>query len=554
VYRKWQAIRQTGKEQNLTSVISQIWHLLSQSFYSKLIGIVLGSSLLFATYLLISRTVVYNSDDASIILEAQSMLNGNFILHGWYVPTDNFLTIEIPLYALGLLLGFSTSSLLHIIPSLLYILIVISGGYLASTLLQGKQRIWSVFAFLGIVAFPPLAMVQRLLVGPVHMGTILFTLIGLIAYRLYLTGKKGRKVAFAILLLVITLAVIGDPFALVFFALPLILTEGLQTLVQKRRSLRENSILSGVLLAIILAFGIRELTELAGLHNLVTAGFVLTNIPGMASNFISAIKWLFVLFHANIFAENSPSLSSIPVFINALLLIALIYTAIRWSIHALFVIPKKSHTTAATTQILNILLWGSAGILASFTLSTLGGDSGARYLYPLFFFSGIISLPLMCSFINRHALIFVIMLALLANTITFAIALYQAPNAITPEAQLITVLEEHHLRQGIGTYWVSPIVTVQSEEQVVIRQILISSHQIHPYYFLADEAWFNRSNLQGANFIVYRESDGPQAYYDTSVRSFGMPDHQYHTGTYTILTWNTPLLTHMQPGYSFWTS
>jgi hypothetical protein len=39
------------------------------------------------------------------------MLHGNYILRGWYMPTDNFLTIEIPLYTLGRLLGFSMTSL-----------------------------------------------------------------------------------------------------------------------------------------------------------------------------------------------------------------------------------------------------------------------------------------------------------------------------------------------------------------------------------------------------------------------------------------------------------
>ena len=69
-------------------------------------SIIVGSSILFTSYLLISRIVIYNSDDASIILEAQSMLHGNYILRGWYMPADNFLTIEIPLYTLGCLLGF----------------------------------------------------------------------------------------------------------------------------------------------------------------------------------------------------------------------------------------------------------------------------------------------------------------------------------------------------------------------------------------------------------------------------------------------------------------
>ena len=86
--------------------------------YGKWISIIGGSCLLFVAYLLISRAAIYNSDNASILLEAQGMQHGNPLLQRWYMPTDSFLTGEIPLYALGLWLGFSMPALLHIVPAL----------------------------------------------------------------------------------------------------------------------------------------------------------------------------------------------------------------------------------------------------------------------------------------------------------------------------------------------------------------------------------------------------------------------------------------------------
>src|ERR1019366_2418084 len=90
------------KELDLDLSNSKTGHFILHNPLLKWIGITLLGGLLFAMYLFISRIVLYNADDASIILEAQSMLHGNYILHGWYIPTDNFLTIDMPLYAIGL--------------------------------------------------------------------------------------------------------------------------------------------------------------------------------------------------------------------------------------------------------------------------------------------------------------------------------------------------------------------------------------------------------------------------------------------------------------------
>lgn len=521
--------------------------LLPGKFPIRLLGISLATiasgSVFFAIYLFISRTVVYNSDNASILLQAQAMQQGNVLLQGWYLPTDNWLTLEIPLYTLGLLLGFSMTSLLHIIPALLYTLVVLAGGFLASTLLQGKQRIWSWLAFLGIVAFPPLNMVQGFLVGPIHISTILFTLLGLLAYKHSSGRKGGKKVAFAGVLLLIVQMVIGDPLVLVLFVLPLILTEGSQALANKRLVWREHFRMFGIVLAIVLAFSLRRLTDLAGVHNLLTAGFLLKDLPGIGSNLISAIVSLFVLFHANIFVQNP--LADVSIIPNVLMLISLVYSAFRWSIRSLL------RPTTEEARVISVLIWGSIGILSAFTLSTLGGETGRRYLYALVFFGGVLSHVLLRPFYQRYLLYTLLALTFLANSTAFAVSCYQAPNAVIPESQLIAFLQEKHLTSGLGSYWVSPIVTVQSKGRVILRQIEVKNHRLHPFYFLADQEWFDRSNLQDAKFIVFRDRDGSWMYYQASLQSFGRPDHYYKIGMYTVLTWNAPLLTHMQPGYSF---
>ncbi len=495
---------------------------------------------------------MYNSDNASILLEAEGMQRGNLLLQRWFMPTDSFLTGEIPLYALGLLLGFSMPALLHIVPALLYTLLVLTSGYLAFTLFQEKQRVWSVLALLAIVAFPALDMAQGLLIGPMHLGTVLYVLLGLIAYRGFLHSEnKGRWAAFAILLLITVLAVLGDPFALVFFVVPLVLNEIIGVCVKKRITSTETCILVGMLLANLLAFGLRTLlNSAAGVHILLTAGFSFTNVPGMVRNFQYAIVSLLVLFHANILAGNAFSLSALPLYLNALVLLILIYAVVRWFVRSFL------KTLTVNEKIVNMLIWSLIGLMAAFILNTL--ETAIRYLFPMLFIVGIIGFIVSAPFIKRRVLIVATLLVLVINGSLFTITLVQAPTAPVPEAQLMTLLKEHHLARGLGTYWVAPIVTVQSEERIVMRQIVVKDRQIHPYVFLADKQWFDAAHIHNANFIVYRnvtESDPwkfePREVYDASVRSFGVPDQQYRVGTYTVLVWNTPLLTHMQPGSTF---
>lgn len=512
----------------------------------KVLGVSARACFLFLLYLSISRTVVYNSDNASIVLEAQAILRGNIVLHGWYLPTDTYLTLDLPFYVLGLLLGFSGNSLLHIIPAGFYTVDVLCCVFLATTLLQGRSRLWGGLACLAIVALPSLSNVQNMLIGPIRTGTVCFFLLGLIAYRSSLRKKKGRKVACTSVLLLLLLTVIGDPYALVLFVLPLLLVEGLPILMSCHFSWREHVLIPGTVLAVVLALSLRVLLLATGTHILNTAGFVLTSPAEMLNNLRIGVFFLCALFSANLQTGTFFSLAGLPIWLNALLVIALISAMFRWGKHSLLMPEGPEDRCTA------LLLWSFLGIFLAFCLSTLGGGSGSRYLYPLIFLGSIACFKVLLPFIPKHALTVLLVLVLVTNCATFTVAFFLAPDARMPEASLISFLHAKHLTHGFGSYWVAAIVTIQSDEQIVLHQVeLENKGELHPYYFLADQNWFTRANLQRANFIVYRDSDNPTAYHRAAVRLFGPPGQEYHIGLYTVLVWNTPLLSHLHPGSSF---
>src|SRR5262249_52799370 len=133
-------------------------------------------------YLFATQFNANNSDNASMILEAQAMLHGNVILHGWYLPPDSFITSEMPLDALAGLV-FTPAQLLKITPALLYAATVLGATYLASRCVPNPANRWlAAGACLALTAFPIGQLYCMVMLGPIHMSTIVLSLLAWLAY------------------------------------------------------------------------------------------------------------------------------------------------------------------------------------------------------------------------------------------------------------------------------------------------------------------------------------------------------------------------------------
>jgi hypothetical protein len=336
--------------------------------------------------------------------------------------------------------------------------------------------------------------------------------------------------------------------------LPLLLTECMQMVVKKRISFQENAAFFGTLLALVVSRVILWLLGAAGVHILNNVGFAFTSIRNMIENVVQFVEMVYFIFNANIFAKSPFSLSYLPLIINAIVVSSFVIAGICVGIYAIVNRGKSSHFQVGTTPdatIIQVAIWSSIGTVSAFIVSIWGGALGRRYLYPLLFLSEAATFPAIFKFVNNNVLKIAVVLVFVANVLPFAMSLYQAPAGVPAEVQLLATLKEHHLTQGLGSYWVSAFTTVRSEERVVIRPVLPRDNQLRPALFLADEKWYDPANLRQANFVVYRSSDGLRAYYDGALHLFGKPDHQYHVKGFMILAWNTPLMTHIQPGYAF---
>jgi hypothetical protein len=122
---------------------------------------------------------------------------------------------------------------------------------------------------------------------------------------------------------------------------------------------------------------------------------------------------------------------------------------------------------------------------------------------------------------------------------------YGAAQASVPPANepLATWLTTHRLSDGLAGYWLANSTTVDSGGRVLVSAVAVKSGgQLGPYQWETDDANYDPSQ-HDANFVVTAGPDSPPSIQPAALLSFGRPLRTYHTDGYTIMVWNTNLLT-----------
>ncbi len=139
---------------------------------------------------------------------------------------------------------------------------------------------------------------------------------------------------------------------------------------------------------------------------------------------------------------------------------------------------------------------------------------------------------------------FVPVLAVLAAGYLAALGYGAAHPSVPAENEpLASWLLAHRLTDGLATYWQANSTTVDSHGQVNVSAVTQNdADRLMPYQWETDDANYDPA-LHYANFVV---ADGPAALPGMRVSAeltFGRPQRIYHADGYTIMVWNTNLLT-----------
>jgi hypothetical protein len=553
------------------------------------LAIAVTTVLLFVAYLMVSRTYPENSDEANILLMASDMLHGNVLLHGWYLSDVSFYTTELPQYALlERLIGLHADTA-HVAAAMTYTLVVLVAALLA----RGVTRpgAWPrALLTVAIMVAPQLGVgVFVLLLSVGHIGTavpLMLTWLVIDFGARDETARLRRWVPFLVGVL-LTWVLVADPLVLVIGIVPLVAVCAVRiisALIAGRRhdrgspgwlgaSLRARQYEVYLAAAAILAYGaaslVNRLLRASGGFLLHPVGYKLAPLhtwlgharvtgQGLLALFGAkpqgpAIEMAFAVVHlagvalvAWAIVEVARRFLRWPDLVSQILLVAMVVNVLVYVPSTLadatdlnarefaIVLPFGA-VLAGRTLASRLLGEGKqAGWLRAGRAAQPGGPSAAPGQR-----GGPSAAPGQRRAVTWRAGLAAALLAGYAASLGYAAAQPSAPPA---NQQLATFLAEQHLTEGVGGYWLSSIVTVDSDGSVTVRALLPGALQ--PDLWEAKPSWYDPASYR-PTFLVTDSQPGFFHYWKpnpAALAAYGPPAHTYHVGPYTVFVWDKNLL------------
>jgi hypothetical protein len=533
------------------------------------LALVLVVALLFLGYLQVSRTYATNSDEANDLLMAWDMLHGNVLLHGWYLSDVSFYTTELPQYALLEFLFGLHPGTAHIAAAMTYTLalvfaVLLARGKRADRGAEGPAR---TLLTAGIMLAPQLGVgVFIVLLSLGHIGTsvplmLTFLVIDRIRPRWYVPVLVG---------LLLTWVFVADQLVLLAGIVPLAavcLLRVIREMPAARRAaadagsgwlracLRarwyELSLAVAALAAWPAASGISRLLSASGGFVLHPIGYTLAPLSTWPKHARVSAEGLLAMFGAKP-QGTAPELAFAVVHLAGVALVA-------WA-----VCRVVRHFLSWPDLISQVLLVAMILNIAAYVPSTLADatDLNAREFAVVLPFGAVLAGRALAPVIASRwtpeitaswstpkitvvrallpgALLAAALLAGYGASLGYAAAQPSAPPA---NSELAEFLAAHHLGDGVGGYWQSSIVTVQSGGTVTIRALLPGTLQ--PDLWEAKASWYD-PGVHRATFLVTDDQPGFFNHWmpnSAALAAYGPPIRTYHVGPYTIMVWDKNLL------------
>ncbi len=497
--------------------------------------------MLFACYLLQSRTVSVGSDGASQALQAWDMLHGNLLLHGWWVTDVSFYTTELPQYMLIEAARGLSADVMHVGGAMSYTLLVLLAAFLARGRSRGAAGLTRALIAGGIMLAPQLGSgTGTLVLSPDHTGTgvpvlLILLLIDLAPARWYVPVLAGLGLAWTVL---------ADAMALFIVVIPLALVCAIrvfQGVVLHREALRarwyELSLAAAAILSVPVELAATALIRAHGgwqVHGLRTALAGGAMLPGnlrltgegllelFGADFIgagSARAVVFALIHlAGVVLAAAGFCVAVRRFFRRDTLIEPVLACGIVIDVAAYVIGVQAVNMLSTREIAPVLPF--AAVLAG---RLLGDRIAAARFKPL-----------------RYGLAAV--LACYAAMLGYAAA---QPAAAPQYADLTAWLTEHHLTSGISGYSQANIVTATSGGTISLRPVAAAGKYLTARAWNASSTWFDPAR-HDADFLVLSTFGAYEVSGQQAVATFGRPALVYRYRDYTIMVWHENLLARLR--------
>jgi hypothetical protein len=515
----------------------------------ELAAFVVAAAALFAVYLRLSRTYPENSDQANILLAASDMLHGNLLLHGWYLTDVSFYTTELPQYALLEIFFGVHANTAHIAAAMTYTLAVLLAVLVARGGFTSRAAVIRLLIAAGIMIAPQLGIgVFALILTVGHIGTAVPVLL----IWLLLDRAPARWYVPVLTALGLAWVLIADQLVLIVAVIPLALVCALRAV---EAAVRERSLARGLaarryeLSLIAAAAAAAGLAWVAERVLRAFGGYILNPLP-----FTFTLHDIPANLHSlwavpQIFGADYRGLAGGPYYTALLHWVSLALVAL-----ALLLVARWFFSGAALVD--QVLAVAIAGNIVLFVVTSAGSE-GPHEIAVVAPFGAALAARMLAGqarpqpsgaragrALARRARLaaglagLVVLLGYLGG-LAHDVVQPASPPAFS---RVAAWLQAHHLRYGLGGYWESSIVTVQTGGQVKVRALL--KNTMGPDLWLAKPAWYDPS-AQQANFIVLSSTPGFMNNWEPRgliSEYFGRPARVYDFGPYTVMVWDRNLL------------
>jgi hypothetical protein len=520
-----------------------------------------------------SMTAPFNSDGAGNVLQSQALLQGNWLLHGWWSSDVSFYSTELPEYALVTAIRGLSPNVVHICGALTYTLTVLLAALVARGCARGAVGYCRAGIAVGItLALSVTGSVAMYLENPNHAGTA----VPVLALMLLLDRAQGRAgaqiggrwlvpvAACAIL----AIAEVGDQLTLATAAVPIAAVCAIRLLTARSRKGEDRAPLQfdrALLVAVAVSVW---LAWLANLMIRASGGFDLRPVNGVALAPLSQVAThASLLWHAIVilFGANGPGSS--PQMISAhgplslmagLHGIGLLLAAVGLALGSASLRSRHADrvTQVLAVSVLMILAFGVFTTLVASRsyfhevaiLMPLGAALVGRTLGPLAGRRRACSVPIAALALGTWLMLTVAELCYAATWPT------QQPAQQAVAAWLVS----HHERVGLSGYWQATSTTVTSGGHVLVAGITLpdarsagqpASDRAAAYRWESSADWYQPSCHDATFVIAATDPTAPDGGLPVpAVRaSFGPPAAQYQVGNEVIMLYNYNLLTRLTP-------
>ena len=528
-------------------------NLRKAGFAGALAALAVG--LVALLYLASIHAAIGNSDGASEVLKGQALASGNLTLDHWALSLDSFWLVEGPMYAVAVAIAGVRPQLLHLVPAVAAALVVALGAGIAREGRKGSAGWLASGTVVVLLGLPAAAFAEVSLFGGDHAVTTLWCLIALVALR-----KLRFGAGFAVAVAFLAAGLLGDLLTVAIGIVPIALA-GLVMVIRARRFRAGSVPMVAAISSVLVAGAVHELSKLVGTYTIGPAN-PRAPIHQMVANLWHAAVYgseMMGLGYRSMGTSRIPPALQVAHSVGVLLIAGAVVVWTGSILRSIF--SRRPRFRGGRPRVFwapgtvqdpgrdgafwldSALTFGFFGSIVEYVvLASVPSPPVARYLVPCVVFGAVLagrSVGRVVGSIDAPwllASVLVVALAVTAGDATSFAGTISEPLPYQPATKLVSYLERHSLHRGIGDYWSSSDVTVQSSDEVKVRAVVAiqGTEHLARYMRQSSSTWFR----PGFQFLVY-DTANPWGNVNakSAAVSFGPPSQAVAVGPYVVLRW-----------------